>query len=289
MVNTSITYMTVDGVRLDTLGYNIETLTGRNTLPAVRGSNAQVPGRHGSLYVPNKVFDDGAITLSMWVSGCDVDGSVPTTEMAQFRSNVEMLTRLFGKRSSLLNVQQMWPSGLRQCYAEVLQSYDLSSRAISPVGKFAVLLDVPGVFWQDVSTSDYASATALSPAVQLTMATYAGATAPMEEHMVVVRGPATNPKITDVASGMWVQYAGTIATGTDWQVDCTNWTSRTGAAILFTVGGGTNQIANTTYGGGGPRFLALSPSAAGPIIQLDGSAFGAGTQVQARGRRKFLT
>jgi hypothetical protein len=153
-----------------------------------------------------------------------------------------------------------------------------------------VLLNVPGVFWQDVSLpSDYVSATNLTPASVLTMATFNGATAPMEEHIVVVRGPATNPRVTDVASGMWVQLNGTIASGTDWQIDSTTWSSRTGAAILFTAGGGSNQIGITTYGGGGPRFLALTPSVGGPVIRLDGSAFGTNTQVQARGRRKYLT
>jgi hypothetical protein len=289
MANTSATWMTVDGTRLDTLAYNIETVSGRISVPAVRGSNPQVPGRHGSIFVPNKTYDDGSIVLSMWVAGCDVDGGVPlSTEMALFRQNIETLTRLFGKRHALLDVQQNWPSGIRQCYAEVLQAYDLSARAISPVGKFNVLLNVPGVFWQDVSTSDYASATNLSPAVNLTMATYAGATAPMEDHIVVVRGPATNPRVTDVASGMWVQLNGTIASGTDWQIDCGNWTSRSGSAILFTAGGGSNRIVDTVYGGGGPRFLALTAAAGGPVVRLDGSAFGTNTQVQARGRRKFL-
>jgi hypothetical protein len=111
----------------------------------------------------------------------------------------------------------------------------------------------------------------------------------MEEHIIVVSGPATNPRITDPATGSWVQYNGTIATGTDWQVDATNYTSRTGSSLLFTIGGGTNAIALTSQGGGGQRLMALQPRAGGPQLTLTCTSPGAGTQIRARGRRKFLT
>lgn len=290
MANTSAIPMTVDGVRLDTYAWNIETLTGRMSMPAVRGGNAQVPGRHGSIWTPNKTFDDSAIKLAMWINGCDVDGGIPggSSQLAELRKNADSLTRLFGKRSGLLDVRQTWPGGVRQILCEVVQAFDMSARAVGPMGKFNVILEAPDVFWRDVSTSDYASATGLASGVSLTLAPYAGATAPIEDGIFVVRGPATNPRIMDNASGTWVQLNGTIAAGTDWQVDAGNWTSRTGSGILFTVGGGTNAIATTSYGGGAPRFISLSASDTGPGITLTGSGFGSGTQVQVRARRKFF-
>lgn len=289
MTTTSAIPMTVDGTRLDTYAYNIETIEGRIGMPAVRGANPSVPGRHGSLYVPNKTFDDASIVLKMWVIGADVNGGVPTTEMTEFRKNIDALMLLFGKRGSLLDVRQTWPAGVRQALCEVRQAFDLSARAIQPQAKFNVSLDIPGTFWQDVSTSDYASATNLTSGTTLTMAAYDGATAPMEDHMLIVRGPATNPRLTDVLSGMWVQYNGTIATGTDWQVDSSIWSSRTGAGILFTAGGGSNAIASTTYGGGGPRFISLTARSGGPQVAFTCTSPGVATQVQARGRRKYFT
>lgn len=288
MSNTSVIPMSVDGVRLDTLAYNIETIDGRIGVPGVRGANPQVPGRSGSIFVPNKAYDEGNIVLKMWVNGCDVDGLVPTTGMTEFRKNVDTLSALFSKRAALLDVRQTWPAGVRQALCEVLQAYDLSSRAIQPYGKFSVALSIPGTFWQDVSTSDHPSATNLTPATVVTASTYIGATAPMEDMILVVRGPATNPKLTDLTTGSWVQLAGTIASGTDWQVDCANWTSKTGAALLFGAGG-SSVIGTTSHSGLVGSFISLSPLAGGPQIRLDGSTFGTNTQVQVRGRRKYLT
>jgi len=288
VTTTSAIPMTVDGVRLDTYAYNIETIEGRITVPGVRGANPQVPGRHGSIYVPNKSYENGSVVLKMWVNGCDVDGAVPTTGLTEFRKNVDTLTALFTKRPTLLDVRQTWPAGVRQALCEVLGAYDLSARAIQPYGKFSVALDIPGTFWQDVSTTDYASATNLAPAVTLTVATHAGMTAPMDDAIVVVRGPATNPRVTDLTTGSWVQYSGTIASGTDWQIDCANWTSKTGSALLYGTGG-TSVVGATSHSGLVGTFLSLSPLTGGPSIRLDGSTFGTNTQVQIRGRKKYLT
>src|SRR3982751_5668716 len=100
MVTTSAIPMTVDGTRLDTLAWNIETITGRIGVPGVRGANAQVPGRHGSIFTPNKTYDEREFVLSMWVNGCDVDGLIPggSSDLAEFRKNVDTLSLLFGKR-----------------------------------------------------------------------------------------------------------------------------------------------------------------------------------------------
>lgn len=290
MTFTSVIPLSIDGTRLDTLAYNIETIDGRMGLPSTNGSNPPVPGRHGSLYVANKTFNDASIVLKMWVNGSDINGQVPggSSELAEFRKNIDALVTLFGRKTGLLDVRQTWPGGIRQAFCEVLAAVDFSGRAIQPTGRFSVSLDIPAVFWQDVSTSDYASATNLTTGTTLTMAVYDGASAPMEDHLLVVRGPATNPRLTDPNSGMWVQYNGTIASGTDWQIDVGNWTSKTGAALLFGAGG-TSVVGTTVYGGGGPRYLPLTPKSGGPQLTLTGSGLGTNTQVQARGRRKYFT
>src|SRR5689334_4925585 len=104
MTNTSTIPVTIDGVRLDTLAYNIETLEGRMSFPGSRGENAIVPGDDGSIFIPNKSFEDTTKTLKMWVRGADVNGLVPimSTRMAEFRSNMDRLFRLFAKKNSLI-------------------------------------------------------------------------------------------------------------------------------------------------------------------------------------------
>jgi hypothetical protein len=293
MTNTSTIPVTIDGVRLDTLAYNIETLEGRMSFPGSRGENAIVPGDDGSIFIPNKSFEDTTKTLKMWVRGADVNGTVPimSTRMTEFRSNMDRLFRLFAKKNALIDMRQTWPAGDIQWLCTVDEAFDLSTaNAHNPLAKFAVVLKCPGVFGQDVNTTDYASASGLSPAVVLTLTGYGASTAPIRDAIIVVRGPATNPRITDVATGAWVQYSGTIATGTDWRVDCGIWDTRTGSAIGLSGGGGTVQVGNTSYGAGGTRFISLQPTdASAPQIRLDGSSFGGGTQVLIRARRKFIS
>jgi hypothetical protein len=287
VANWSAYPLSIDGTRLDTLAYGIESFEGRVGMPGKVGGNIQVPGRHGSIWVPNKVYDENSVTLKMWVQGTDVNGAVPSSAVASFRANLDTLYLIFNKSAGLLDVRQTWPSGDRQCFAECLEAIDPSVFGVLPAGRFNVALNLPSPFWQDVATADYTSASSLTSGVTLTMATYDGATAPIEDSIIVVRGPATNPRITDVASGGWVQLNGTIATGTDWQVDSGNWTSKTGANLAFGAGG-TNVIATTGYGGAGPRFLTLSPRSGGPQVTLTGTALGASTQVLARARKKYL-
>jgi hypothetical protein len=292
MVNLSSIPVTVDGVRLDTLAYSIETLDGRLNVAGVRGDNPVVPGQDGSIFVPNKSFSDGHMVLKMWVKGSDVDGAIPggSSAMAEFRKNLELLTRLFsGRHDKLLDIRQTWPSGVIQYLAEVVQPYDMSATAVNPKAGFAVELNLPGVFGQDVTTTDYSSAAALTTGTVLTLSAYNGGTAPINDAILVVKGPATNPRITNTDTGEWVQLNATIATGTDWRVDCGIWDTRTGSALGLAGAGGTNQVVNTQYAGGGAQFMRLSPKSGGPQITLSGSGFGAGTQVLARARRKFLT
>ena len=291
MANTSSIPMTVDGTRLDTYAYNIETIDGRIRVPGRRGADAVVPGRHGVIPFTGKTFEPNEIVLKMWVIGADVDGAIPggSSALAEFRKNVDALTLLFSGGSGLLDVRQTWPAGVRQALCQVLQSYDMSGRAVQPTATFSVALSIPGAFWQDVSTSDYSSATGLTSGTTVTMATYDGATAPMEDHMIVVSGPATNPRLTNPTTGAWVQYNGTIAAGTDWQIDCATYGSRVGSSILFTAGGGTNAIASTSQGTGGTRLMTLTPRVGGPQLTLTCTSPGGGTQIRARGRRKFLT
>jgi hypothetical protein len=287
VANWSAYPLSVDGTRLDTLAWGIESISGRTGMPAKVGSNIKVPGRHGAIYVPNKPFDEADEVLGMWVQGTDSNGAVTTSAMAHFRANLDALFLIFGKTTGLLDVRQTWPTGDRQCFAECLVALDPSVFGVLPAGRFNVALNLPQPFWQDVSTADYTSASSLTSGTTLTMATYDGSTAPIEDGIFVVRGPATNPRLTDVASGAWVQYSGTIATGTDWQVDSGNWTSKTGSALGFGTGG-TSVIGTTGYGGAGPRFLTLSPRSGGPQVTLTGTALGASTQVLARARKKYL-
>jgi hypothetical protein len=291
MTNTSTIPITVDGVRLDTLAWNIETLGGRLSVPGTRGEDPEVPGMDGAVFVPNKNFESGRMTLQMWVRGSDENGLIPlsSSQMQEFRKNLDTITKMFTVRHRLLDIRQTWPAGIIQWMAKVEQPWDFSGSAVNPRAKFAVELSIPSTFGQDVNTADYTSAAGLTTGVTLTLANYDGTTAPISDAIIVVRGAATNPRLTNPDTGEWVQYNGTIATGTDWRVDCGLWETRTGVGISLASGAGTNQVANTQYAGGGSRFMRLTPRpSGGPQLVLTGTSLNGSTQVLARARRKFM-
>lgn len=284
--------ITVDGVSLNTLAFNVETLDGRLQFPSVRGANPEVPGMDGAIFVPNKDWDDKTITLKMWVRGAKTNGDLPVNNrnrLSQFRSNLKTLSQLFGKRHALLDIRQSWPDNTDvQWLGEVTDSFDLSASAMNPKAGFAVSIKVPGVFGQDVNTTDYASATGLTSGTTVTLSAYDGGTGPISDGIIVVRGAGTNPRLTNPDTGEWVQLNSTISTGTDWRLDCGSWDTRTGSSLGLAGGAGTNQVANTQFSGGGARFIRLTPKDGGPQLVLTGSGFNGSTQILARARRKFL-
>src|SRR3982751_4903714 len=105
MVVTTTETLTVNGVVLNTLANNIETLAGRLRVPSYRTENLIVPSKHGELWVPNKKFQTNTIPLPMWVLGCNDDGEIPSgsTARIEFYARVDELVTLF-KSPGLLTV-----------------------------------------------------------------------------------------------------------------------------------------------------------------------------------------
>lgn len=99
----------VDGIPLSTLAFNVQNRSAGWHVPAKRGDNLSIPGRHGALWVPNKPFDQGALTLSMWAVGAEEDGRLPDDDnrSKQCRENLDKLTALFAQAHKLLEVTQV--------------------------------------------------------------------------------------------------------------------------------------------------------------------------------------
>lgn len=297
-IRTSSWPVTVDGVRLDSLAWNVSTLNGREYIPGIRGTNIQVPGRHGSLFNPNKKFDEGKFILQMWVQGCDNKGEVPTNTYNEFRKNLDSLKLLFTKRGQLLDVRRKDGAGNeRRAYCEVEAAIDPEVYGVNPAARFAVELSIPAVFWESISQSTELVTGPVS-GTDYEIGSLTASTAINEDLEIIVDGPCNNPKLTDVGTGHWVQLNKTIPAGQQWVLNTTNWTSQTGTLLEFT-GTGTDEILNTAFGGPhSPRYFALSPNyivaaeeivAAGPVFKFEatGGVTGA-TQIRIRGRKKFL-
>ena len=123
----------IDDVPLSTLAFNISNRSAGWKVPSKRGENLTIPGRNGAQWLPNKAFDQGALTLNMWVNGADPEtGELPTerTMYQQARDNLDRLTALFAQSHRLLQVTQI--SGAAYGLQNVMTNPNFST--LAPTG-----------------------------------------------------------------------------------------------------------------------------------------------------------
>lgn len=294
MVNTSDRPIQVDGVRLDTLAWNITKIN--RATGSRRSGDTQVPGRDGFIPSLNDDLDAPTFGLEMFVMGTDADGLVPPAGRRDtFRNNLDELIHLFGKRHALLEVIETVKAGTqRRALAKVVDSIQPDGNEVGTSGQFSVGLTLPYAVWEDVATSDWNGTAAASQPVQ-EVTTLRGGTERTQDAILLVTGPAVNPRITDQATGAYVELQATLTAGQFWRVNVGTWATRRGAGL----GLGSNDTTGTdsqdvTRFGGLPSAAAFLPLT--PVrdtgerrvkVQLTGTGFTTATRLSIRARRKY--
>lgn len=291
MVNTSKWPLTVDGVRLDTLAYNISTRQGRDLVAPKVGGNIETDLRDGELWVPNKKVGPGRIVLDMWVGGTDADGVAPTDDYEKYRDNLDFLLRMFNVNHRLLDIRQQWNiagTKIRQALCELSAQIQPEVATSSPyTSRLVVEFKILGGFWQDVAESNYDSAIGLLTNTDIPLPVFAPSTAPIRDAWVVLDGPATNPKLIDYRTGHYVQLNFAVPNGQQWVVG-PDWTSKVGAGIAFTTGG-TDKMDVTVFAGShAPALFGITADPLGPQVRIEGTGFGANTRLRIRAKNKYL-
>lgn len=279
-MQTTAETLSVNGIVLNTLAKNISSLSGRLRAPGHRTSNIALPGMHGELHVPNKKYQANTIVLPMWVQGCDDDGGIPEGKNKRrvFFENYNALVGLFKGVEDLLDVQWVRPDGsVRQCYAESTEVFDFTTDT-EGYGAVAVVLTIPGAFWQD-SEELLQSWTGNLASVKPTK--FVGSSAPSEDVIYELVGPWTNPEVV-FWDGSWFKYNAALAAGQKLTVDCGEWE--------LTGTGFTPDYTKFLHDGVDAAWGALPavPGPAAPTIVLNGTARTAATSFTLRGRRKYL-
>lgn len=276
-MNTTTEILTVNGVVLNTLAKNITTLAGRLHVAGLRTENVKVPGRHGSIRTPNKVFDENILVLPMWVEGCDDDGRIPTgsTKRIEFYKRVDELTELFKGGSSILDIRHTLPDGtIRQIFGDVMDVFDFTTTA-APSGQFTVNITCPDPFWQDVNAKSQTLSVAGTTA---TAGSFSKSTAPMEEMAYVLTGPWTNPQLT-FSDGSWVAYDVALLAGQTVTIDSGEWELTGG-------GGHTVDYTKLRHDGADSRWATL-PSGS-QLVTIGGTARTGASGLVLTGRQKYL-
>ena len=290
MTNTSAHPITVDGVRLDTLAYNIEAVTWRT--PPVRSGMVSVPGVHGVLPSYEDDYEDAGVVLSMIVLGHDVDGVATADPSATLQEHLDALLHLFSARHRLLDVQRtMSPGVIRQAWCARTEGIE-PEVSVGRVARLKVALTVVEGFWRDPTSTDWSQAAPVSgTAYEVT--TLQGATAPVQDGRVLVTGPAVGPVVTDVTTGATCALSGTLAAGEKWFIDAGSFASRigTGLTLASAATDGTDAIATTTWSRPSRMLTltgALDTGARRTKVSLTASGLTGASAIGVRAVRRYL-
>jgi hypothetical protein len=295
MVTTSAWPVTIDGARIDTLGYNIETLSGRDYLPVQRYTTQVIPGRNGVQVAYEDAFEQGLFVLRGWVIGADADGNVPTTQRQEFEKNMELLFGLLANargRNVELRQTSAATGGVRRANGILTEA--VTPELFSPeAARFVMTFTLPDGVWEDVTTpADFSLVNAVSVGAS-NVTTLLDGTAPIDDGRFLVTGPVATPRLTDVSSGAWIQLNRTLAAGQNWLFDCNTRVSRfgTGLTLASADSSGTDDWPNTVHSGQFSMFkmhpYLFSGVTRYPRLTLTGTGSTAATAFAVRAKRKY--
>jgi hypothetical protein len=279
----------VDGVALNTFAHAITERSGLTVSPGLVGENARVPGRDGALYRARKRYDEGRMVLDLLVSNSNSSGAGASE--AVFRSNLDSLLRIFGKRHSLVEVVKYDDAGFALVNdGEVQTVLAPEFSGTNPVARLRVEFTFPDPLWRDysgaVTVPDHAPSSDVST---YALTSLGGGTAPISDATVVVVGPASSVTLTDTVSGAWVRLNRALSSGEAWRVNVATFESVVGSSTLGFTGGTVANVLTSTSFGPGPRFLPLTPSTTGSIsLGVNAPGRTAATRVRVRATRRFL-
>lgn len=269
----------VNGVSLGSYCYMTTDVSSLLGVPARRGDDTVVPGRHGRIRNRGKKFDAREIVLPMWVVGAYPDGSIPSTGQPkrEFVRRRDELLRLFYDDDVVLQFTRADGTTLTT-EAEVVDVMDFTRDRTQPVARVSVALRLCDPFWvEDVDQSQTISGVT-GTAVELTV--FKGSTAPITDAVITFFGPVSNPRLS--IGDRHVRYNGVIPAGRELRLECEHWRANSGAGTSW------DPDERQVYREPGPVWLEI-PASSAPLTALFTHTGGGVGSVEIAGRRRFLS
>lgn len=283
----------VDGYDISNYAFNISKVA--LAVPELRGDHTTLPQRSGVIPRYNRSYEAGEIALSMWVIGADVDGSIPAVRSARralFERNLDTLLTLFHHQSSFITLykQNIVPGGTgtmetRWARATVTGSTSVETMAARQRAEITFTFKLIDAHWT-VSTPIVESSTASATLPQNITLTGMGS-APVEDAVVTITGPITNPTVSCYDSGSAVSYTGTISAGQTLVLDSSQWK----ATIASTnVTGSVSNVGHARWVYIPPRGSAAVDATASmqPKLTLTGTSASAATKFSVSYKKRYL-
>lgn len=293
MTNTSRFPVTVDGHRLDTHAYRIETLGGMRSFPKQRITTYEIPGRDGLGVEFQDSLEEGRFIIKVWLVDVDEDGDIPLNRRAQYEANLDFFGNLIADMRGRTAVIDMTMGD-----ASVRRTEGILTETVTPdvfsryAARLAMAFMLPNTTWRDTASQDFSFTDAVS-AGATTITTMTGSSAPIDDGRFLITGPINNPMLTDPHSGQWVQLAKNLGSGDAWLFDSGARVSRYGAGLTLASSNtaGTDGWPDTSYNGQYKLFTMrpyLSSGSRVVRLTLTGSSSTSATALAVRATRKFL-
>lgn len=268
METSTSEFWDVDGVPLSTYCWAIKSFGGsRKGLPPLRGDNKVLPNREGRSFRPKKA-DSRVITLAMWITGSDPDTGMPSShsQIVQWNDNWDYLSRLFWTPDREVTLtRREWTNAADPRLVEASAKAQIAgTMEPSMTGRtradFAVdlLLSDPFFYGDEIEKSIAANSTVAvyNPGDSKT------GNMPFSIEWV---GSLTNPKLTNLTNGSWMQINTLISLDTDIHTDIKTYRAVRSTDLV-------SMNAAITHGGS-RQWISLEPGA--NQLRLDASGSGA--------------
>lgn len=257
MANSTDVFWSVNGVSIQTLGFNVAT-RGGHAPPPLRGSDTLIPYRVGQ-QLEERIPDSRTLPFKMWAIGMDEDGLVGAYgPRSEYEKNYKKLRNLIWNQGRPITLTKRWKdygSGTVQT-ATATGIYDgglaeeMTGPARSDFG-FDIFLADPFFYGAAVPVTFTAVATSTQNITVL-------GDYPTTKATLLVNGARTNFRLTNSTEGHYVNVNSVIGAGATATIDVDLWTAVKSAAP-------TNIIKDVTHFGH-KHWLSLRPGAQSLVL-----------------------
>lgn len=237
---------TFDGTDLSTYAYMVRSVDGGEDLPELRGDDIAVPNLPGRRWA-SKLPDRRRFALALYVAPMDASGAlVEPTQAEQAQANLDALRTVFARPGQRALVHHLPDTTTRTAQAEAVRF-----QSVTPIagrrGWMAVVdfqLADPYFYGSDVV--DAARSIAASPT---DFALVHPGSVRTNDVLLNFVGPISNPRLTNLTNGLYVECLVTVAGATSLIIDC---------AKFIATNDGLNAIGSIRHSGDF-RWLIIEP------------------------------
>ncbi|WNN95014.1 minor tail protein [Microbacterium phage Magritte] len=270
MANSTDTYWSINGVSLQTLGFNITTKGGHEP-PPLRGEDDLIPYKVGRV-LNERIPDSRTLPFSMWAIGMTEDGAVgPYGPRAEYERNYKKLRALIFNQGRPFQLTKRWKdygsTTVKSATAIGVYEGGLPETMTGPARAtfgFDVWLADPFFYGEEESIPF--SATQPSVQTPTILGDYETTLITLQ-----INGARTNTRLTNNTEGHYVNIASTIAAGQSAILNVDEWTANRSIVNLIkdvthfgnkhwlSLRPGTQQLTLSSTNGSGSAILKYIP------------------------------